>query len=135
AGLWFVGLAERLDDSIVLVGRRLETGLMPYHRRHVSQKRPSLADTPAELRELIAEHNALDAELYRFARELFEREAPTPDELASEVTELRRLSAEATEVGERAREERSGQRLSTRGEKGDRPRKSSRSDDPPEHSG
>ena len=134
AGLWFVGLAERLDDSIVLLGRRLGTGLMPYHRRHVSQKRPSLGDTPAELRELIAEHNALDAELYRFARELFEREAPAPDELAPEVDELRRLSAEATEAGETAREERSVQRLSRRGEKGDRQSKS-RSDDAPEHAG
>ena len=111
AGLWFVGLAERLDDSIVLLGRRLETGLMPYDRRHVSQKRPSLGETPAELRELIAEHNALDVELYRFARELFEREAPSPDELAPKVAELRRLSAEATEAGERARAEKSVQRL------------------------
>jgi hypothetical protein len=41
---------------------------MPYHLRHVSQKRPPLDETPDELRELVAEHNAMDMELYRFTR-------------------------------------------------------------------
>src|SRR5262249_39692675 len=30
---WFVGVRERLDDSIVLLGRKLGVGLMPYHLR------------------------------------------------------------------------------------------------------
>jgi Sulfotransferase domain len=67
---WVVGVRERLDESIVLLGRKLGVGLMPYYLRHVSQKRPPLDETSDELRALIAEHNPLDVELYRFAREL-----------------------------------------------------------------
>jgi len=48
---------------------------MPYYLRHVSTKRPTIEETSRELRELVAEHNALDIELYRFARELFEKSA------------------------------------------------------------
>ena len=97
AGLWFVGIRERLDDSLVLLGRRLGLGLMPYNLRHVSKKRPALEETSPELRKLVAEHNALDVELYRFARELFEESAPPAAELAEQVEELRRRSAEVTE--------------------------------------
>jgi sulfotransferase family protein len=97
---WFVGIRERLDDSIILLGRKLGVGLMPYHHRHASQKRPPLDETPAELRELVATHNAMDIELYRFAREQFEATAPAPDELAKDVEELRQLSVAVTAKGE-----------------------------------
>ena len=93
---WFVGFRERLDDSIILLGRKLGVGLMPYGTRHVSQKRPPLEETSEELRELVAEHNAMDVELYRFAREQFESTAPAPDELAADVDELRRVSVAVT---------------------------------------
>ena len=88
ADFWFVGFRERLDESIVLLGRKLGIGLMPYYLRHVSTKRPPIEETSRELRALVAEHNALDIELYRFARELFEESAPPPDELTDEVAEL-----------------------------------------------
>ena len=114
---WFVGFAERLDESVVLLGRQLGIGLMAYQRRHVSQKRPSLGETPDELRELIAEHNALDIELYRFARERFDQEAPPSEELAADVQELRSMSVAATEAGQNAREEQTAQRLQRRVEK------------------
>ena len=97
---WFVAIRERLDDSIILLGRKLGVGLMPYHRRHVSQRRPPLEETPAELRELVAEHNAMDIELYRFARERFDATAPPPEEFAEEGEELRRLSVAVTAEGE-----------------------------------
>jgi hypothetical protein len=98
ADLWFAGMRERLDESIILLGRKLGIGLMPYNLRHVSKKRPALEETSPELRELVAEHNALDLELYRFARELFDESAPPPAELTDEVEELRRRSAEVTET-------------------------------------
>jgi hypothetical protein len=103
AAFWFVGIRERLDESIILLGQKLGVGLMPYYRRHVSQGRPSLAETSQDLRELIAEHNALDLELYEFSRARFEEEAPAPGELAQEVAELRRRSAQATEAAEAER--------------------------------
>ena len=101
--LWFVGVRERLDDSIILLGRKLGVGLMPYWLRHVSDKRPRLEDTAHEQRELIAEHNALDIELYRFARERFEATAPDPAALADEREELRARSIEVTAASEEAR--------------------------------
>ena len=100
---WFVGVRERLDDSIVLLGRRLGVGPMPYFLRHVSQKRPPLAETSDELQALIAEYNAMDVELYRFARERFEQEAPSPSELAADVEELRTRSVKVTEEAEKKR--------------------------------
>jgi hypothetical protein len=103
AAFWFVGVRERLDESIILLGRQLGAGLMPYHLRHVSAKRPPLAETSDELRALVAEHNAFDLELYEFARQRFEETAPPPEELAEEVEELRRRSAEVTEAGDAAR--------------------------------
>jgi hypothetical protein len=90
---WFVGIRERLDDSIVLLGRKLGVGLMPYDGRVATQKRPPPDDIPTELRELVAERNEMDIELYRFAREQFEASAPPPDALAEDTEELRRLSA------------------------------------------
>jgi hypothetical protein len=107
---WFVGVRERLDDSIILLGRKLGVGLMPYNRRHVSQKRPPLEETSDELRALIAAHNSLDVELYRFARERFDAEAPAPGELDQEVAKLRAKSAEMTAVSEDERVARKGAR-------------------------
>jgi Sulfotransferase domain len=101
---WFIGIRERLDDSIVVLGRKLGVGLMPYNLRHVSQKRPPLDQTSDELRALVAEHNALDVELFRFARERFEQESPATSELAEEVQELRTRSEEVTEAAEKARQ-------------------------------
>jgi hypothetical protein len=103
AHLWLIGITERLDDSIVLLGRKLGVGLMPYDRRHVNTKRPSFDHTSDEDRELIARHNRLDLELYAFARDQFEKTAPSPDKLADDVRELRRLSVGATEAGEAER--------------------------------
>ena len=97
---WFVAVRERLDDSILLLGRKLGVGLMPYHLRHVSKARPPLEETSDELRELVAERNAMDIELYRFAREQFDAAAPAPEELAEEAEELRRLSVAVTEEGD-----------------------------------
>ncbi len=134
ASFWFVGIQERLDDSIVLLGRKLGIGLMPYHLRHVNHTRPQVEETSDELRGLIAEHNQLDAELYRFARERFDSESPSPEELAAEGEELRQLSIAVTAAGEEhkagkrdrkaasraAREERETKRAAVRAERADR---------------
>jgi hypothetical protein len=103
ASFFFVGVRERLDESIILLGRKLGAGPMPYYLRHVSWRRPQLGETSPELRELVGEHNALDVELYRFARERFEETAPAPGELADEIEQLRARSAEITEEGEARR--------------------------------
>jgi hypothetical protein len=66
----------------------------------VNQARPELEETSDELRGLIAEHNQLDAELYRFARKRFEEESPSSEDLAADAEELRRLSIRVTAEGD-----------------------------------
>jgi hypothetical protein len=99
---WFVGVGERLEESVVLLARKLGVGPMSYLEG--TQERRSRLDEPTpELVELIAEHNALDAELYRFARERFDENAPPPGELQREVEELRRRNLQHSAASEAAR--------------------------------
>jgi hypothetical protein len=65
----FVGIQERFEESIVLLQRKFDLGLVTYLNRHVSHDRPVSTD---EQREKIAEHNQLDRELYEYARGLFD---------------------------------------------------------------
>lgn len=91
--LWFVGVTERLDEAIVVLGRRLGIGLMPYQLMHASSSPTATAELPPGLRELIAEYNSLDVELHRFASERFAAEAPPGDELRAAAEELRAKSS------------------------------------------
>jgi hypothetical protein len=102
ASFAFVGITERLDESIVLLGRWLGVGLMPYRPRHIRADRPPLADTAESLRALIEEHNALDIELYQFARQRFERARAEAADVERDVAELRRLTAEQLPAREAA---------------------------------
>ena len=70
----FVGITERFDESLALLQGKLGLGAVPYQeKRHVNRQRPPIEDTPHEQRELILEHNQLDAELYAYAQDLFEQ--------------------------------------------------------------
>ena len=100
---WFVGVGERLEESVVLLARRLGVGPMPYLLEGMEQRAPGLDETAPELIELIAEHNALDAELYRFARERFDDNAPPPGELEREIEELRRRNLQYSAESEAKR--------------------------------
>jgi hypothetical protein len=91
-----VGVTDRLDESLVLLGRELQVGLMPYRLRHVNQQRQD-EQVPDELLDAIREHNALDVELYRFGKELFEAKAASAPGLAEDAEKLRRLSEAAAE--------------------------------------
>jgi hypothetical protein len=94
----FVGLQERFEESIVLLQRMLELDLIPYESRHVRIGSPALAEIPAEARALIAEHNGLDAELYAFARELFDDAVTSSGEgLAADAARLRAVSQAAND--------------------------------------
>jgi Sulfotransferase family len=92
----FVGIQERFDESLVLLQRMLGIGLVPYRPRHVSPNRPDMDELPAEQRALIAEHNELDAELYRFGLGLFEEAvAAAGDGLTVGVEALRASNSAA----------------------------------------
>jgi hypothetical protein len=98
----FIGITERLDESLVLLGTTLGIGLMPYHLRHVSTELPTAGDISGELRKLIEEHNAFDLELYRHAREQFDEAAAAAGDLAPAVDELLRRSADVSAATEAA---------------------------------
>lgn len=97
----FVGVADRFDESIVLLGRALDLGIAPYQNRHVNSNRPTIDEISDEQRSLIEDRNRLDLELYAFATQLFENavEAGGKD-LAAGVEELRRLCALDSENSE-----------------------------------
>lgn len=65
------GLSEQFDASALLMQRALGWRLPLYVRRNVtpgSKQREAVTD---DTRQLIAEHNALDLELYAYAQDLF----------------------------------------------------------------
>ena len=93
-----VGIQERFDESVVLLQRTLGFALVPYLNEHVSSDRPDLDELSTELRARVMEINRLDVELYAFARDLFEDAvAACDDRFASDVDELRAISAQANE--------------------------------------
>src|SRR6266571_6080643 len=72
-GFAFVGMTERLEESIVLLTQLLGVDLVPYTSQKVNRERPRLEEVSKEERALIEQHNLLDLELYSFARDLFNR--------------------------------------------------------------
>jgi hypothetical protein len=74
----FVGLAERLEESLVLARIRLVVGAGVYRQEPNRVRAP--ADVPAETRAVAREINRYDIELYDFAKELFDN-APELEQL------------------------------------------------------
>jgi len=68
-----VGLAERFDESALLIKRTFGWKMPLYVRHNVTRDRPHKERIPEEVLGLIEEQNVLDVELYRFASDLFEK--------------------------------------------------------------
>ena len=69
-----IGLTERFDESLLMMQRIFGWKNIYYVRQRVSKGRPRGSDIPAGAVEAIRERTALDAELYAFAKEHFERQ-------------------------------------------------------------
>jgi Galactose-3-O-sulfotransferase len=86
-----VGLRERFEESVVLMRHAFGWDWPFIEHYNATHERPSIDAVSPATRELIAEHNALDLELYEFGRELFEQQlrryGPTLEE------DLERLGA------------------------------------------
>jgi hypothetical protein len=67
-----VGLFSRFDESLLLFKRRLGWRNIYYVRRNVTKDRPGKQLLARETRDLIAQHNEMDVELYEYARARFE---------------------------------------------------------------
>jgi hypothetical protein len=74
-----VGLTERFDASMLLLARVLGWTTTDYVTLNVTPSRPSRSSIPADLRRLAERYNALDAELYVYARGLFEEQLARHD--------------------------------------------------------
>lgn len=68
------GLTERFDESMLLLKNKLGWRTCYYVTFNVSKLQPRTQDISQATRDLIESHNALDLELYAFAKELFEEE-------------------------------------------------------------
>ena len=97
--IWFFGLVERFNESLCLLFRQLNWKPMAYLTGNVTPRRLSLAELPAAERQMIERVNALDIELYRFAREMFDRrvEAAGPG-LAEQVSAYARRQGRVDRV-------------------------------------
>jgi hypothetical protein len=67
-----VGLAERFDESLLLLKQAFGWRNVYYMRHNVTQDRPRQGELPVDTLNLIRQHNQLDGDLYDFARTLFE---------------------------------------------------------------
>ncbi len=121
SGFAAFGLVERFDESLLVLNAAFDWPLRAYRRERASavpvrdgQPRVSatVADLPPASRELIAERNQLDRELYAFAAERFEERlrACAGEELEGDLAVLRRTQEllvvgepEACTLDERAR--------------------------------
>ncbi|MDA0989486.1 MAG: sulfotransferase family 2 domain-containing protein [Verrucomicrobia bacterium] len=65
----FVGLTEKFDESLLLMGRQLGWQKLTYARRKVTRDRPSVRDIPADVRQVIEARTALDQKLYEHVQE------------------------------------------------------------------
>jgi hypothetical protein len=67
-----IGLAERFDESLILLKKRLGWQLPLYDKNNVSKKRPSTKEVSKDTLNLIEKFNEFDIQLYEYAKELFE---------------------------------------------------------------
>ncbi|MCP5102495.1 MAG: sulfotransferase family 2 domain-containing protein [bacterium] len=65
------GLMEEFDETLILIRREFNWSPPYYRKQNVTHDRPALEDIPGGERRIIEEHNRLDIELYKYARELF----------------------------------------------------------------
>jgi len=72
-----VGLTEEFDTSLGLLRRRFGWKVRFYTRKNVTRRKDQIDNLDPETHSLVREANALDIELYQFARELFDAQRRT----------------------------------------------------------
>ena len=95
----FVGLTERLDESLALLGRRFGIDSILTDWSRVNDRRPRGGDVPSEVRRAAEEANRYDAELYRVAVELLD-EARAQSSKVALALDLEALGLARTDSGE-----------------------------------
>jgi len=89
-----VGLAERFDETLILLKRMLGWEFPPlFVKQNITHNRPQKDDIPETTIRLIEKYNTLDIELYRFVTELFTKQTQQQDiSFKVEVTYFKMLN-------------------------------------------
>ena len=66
-----VGLTEEFDASLQMLSQTFGWKIKAYTKKNVTRRKPQIKTLDTETRALLREANALDTELYQFAREFF----------------------------------------------------------------
>lgn len=74
-----VGLTEEFDATLRLLSHTFGWKVGFYRKRNVTRRKPRVELVDPEISELMREANALDIELYQFARELFQKQRSAAD--------------------------------------------------------
>ena len=69
-----VGLAERFDETLLLLKNAFQWRRVFYVKLNVTRSRPQQDEMAPDVRCLIQEHNQLDSDLYHYARGLFDEQ-------------------------------------------------------------
>ncbi len=97
------GIAERFDESLVLMKRAVGWGDIYYRRLNVTANRPALRDIPRSAIARIERENELDLELYDFAVREFQAVIDAQDEqFHRELARLRHFNPLYGAISERA---------------------------------
>jgi len=89
----FVGIMEEFDAGLVLLSRVLGQSLSRYRKSNVSREKIRAENIDKKTREALHDANALDLELYEFARALFaSRRKAAGEVFENEVRDFRRLN-------------------------------------------
>lgn len=97
--MFFVGLMERFDESVLLLGRRLGWSRLCYGRSNVNPDRKRADQIDPGVRGLVEQRNEHDVELYNHARRLVERRiAEAGPALEQELVRFRKRNRRAAAV-------------------------------------
>src|SRR5262249_40973148 len=87
----FVGISERFDEALLLLGRTLGWRHLSYRPKLVNKNKPDKRNVLPEALNTVAKSNTLDREVFEYARELFdERVKQEGAEFQHDVREFRR---------------------------------------------
>jgi hypothetical protein len=90
-----VGVTEKFDHTLILLKRLLGWRHILYFKINVTRERPAAAALSTGALDLLRRHNALDLELHKYARDLFDetvrRQGP---DLEAEVETFKRVNEE-----------------------------------------
>jgi len=86
------GLHARFDESLILFKRRLGWKSTFYARLNVTKGRPTRHETPLSTINLIEKNNALDMELYEFARKRFDEVVEEDSAFRDDLRAFQRLN-------------------------------------------